>query len=48
MPRREQRPILKKRSLRRLAYLILAPAEPNNEAEHRHVIWLSRERWMVF
>jgi len=33
---------LKKRSPRRLAYLILAPAEPNNEAEHRHVIWLSR------
>ena len=31
-----------KRSLRRLAYLILAPAEPNNEAEHRRVIWLSR------
>ena len=42
MPRREQQPILKKRSPRRLAYLILAPAEPNNEAEHRHVIWLSR------
>ncbi len=32
----------KKRSPRRLAYLILAPAEPNNEAEHRHVIWTSR------
>ena len=32
----------KKRSLRRITYLVLAPAEPNNEAEHRHVIWLSR------
>ncbi len=42
MPRREQRSIFEKRSPRRLTYLILAPAEPNNEAEHRHVIWLSR------
>jgi voltage-gated potassium channel len=31
-----------KRSLRRITYLTLAPAEPNNEAEHRRVIWLSR------
>lgn len=34
--------VLEKRTFRRLTYLILAPAEPNNEAEHRHVIWLSR------
>ena len=32
----------KRRTPRRLAYLILAPAEPNNEAEHRKVIRLSR------
>ncbi|MGH1479405.1 MAG: potassium channel family protein [Geminicoccales bacterium] len=32
----------RKRTLRRLVYLVLAPAEPNNEAEHYHVIWLSR------
>lgn len=30
------------RTPRRICYLILAPAEPNNEAEHRKVIWLSR------
>lgn len=32
----------KPRTTRRVFYLTLAPAEPNNEAEHRHVIWLSR------
>ncbi len=32
----------RRRSLRRICYLTLAPAEPNNEAEHRQVIWLSR------
>lgn len=31
-----------RRTPRRLAYLTLAPAEPNNEAEHKKVIWLSR------
>ncbi|MEZ5932592.1 MAG: ion transporter [Alphaproteobacteria bacterium] len=31
-----------RRTLRRIAYLTLAPAEPNNEAEHRKLIWLSR------
>ena len=40
--RRQTRSILEQRSLRRIVYLTLAPAEPNNEAEHRHVIWLSR------
>ena len=30
------------RTPRRICYLTLAPAEPNNEAEHRRVIWLSR------
>ncbi len=42
LPRSDPRSTVQKRSLRRIAYLILAPAEPNNEAEHRHVIWLSR------
>lgn len=32
----------KPRTPRRVCYLTLAPAEPNNEAEHRRVIWLSR------
>ena len=32
----------KPRRPRRICYLILAPAEPNNEAEHRSVIWASR------
>lgn len=32
----------KPRTTRRIFYLTLAPAEPNNEAEHRRVIWLSR------
>lgn len=31
-----------RRTPRRIAYLTLAPAEPNNEAEHRRVIWTSR------
>ncbi len=31
-----------RRTLRRAVYLTLAPAEPNNEAEHRKIIWLSR------
>ena len=35
-----QRPV--RRTLRRAVYLTLAPAEPNNEAEHRDIIWLSR------
>ena len=32
----------KARTPRRITYLTLAPAEPNNEAEHRRIIWLSR------
>jgi voltage-gated potassium channel len=31
-----------RRTLRRVTYLTLAPAEPNNEAEHQKIIWLSR------
>lgn len=40
--RRRLRVLLRRRTFRRLTYLTLAPAEPNNEAEHKHVIWLSR------
>lgn len=36
----ETRP--ERRTLRRIAYLTLAPAEPSNEAEHRKLIWMSR------
>ncbi|MGI9500897.1 MAG: ion transporter [Geminicoccaceae bacterium] len=35
-------PAATRRTPRRICYLVLAPAEPNNEAEHRRVIWLSR------
>jgi len=35
-------PKVKKRTPRRVVYLTLAPAEPNNEAEHRRVIKVSR------
>ena len=39
---RPTRTFRRRRSLRRICYLTLAPAEPNNEAEHRQIIWLSR------
>ncbi len=42
MPRRSSPLFNAKRTPRRLAHLVLSPAEPNNDAEHHQVIWLSR------
>ncbi len=37
----EDEPAIRARTPRRICYLALAPAEPNNEAEHRNVLRLS-------